>query len=294
MLEPLFVSHSSEDRQLLGVLSDFLKDLSSTAIQPWFSSDPRSSGGLDAGDDFYEKILEKIKSSHAVLALVTRNSVASHWPLFESGYGHACGKAIITVAHGIRSSEIPSPLKKWQVYRIDNRAQIQDFCVKLFKMYGFDLHNTTYQAHAQTYVEPIINIKSSLSNEEKAREELNQQITAELKSALKLRQQDAYEIKMDSDFGGASWPEVITEGTSVGDVLENIYQRIQDHVPPASYLDKWMVVSKSKKIKVIVKEITDLIPANAIFKAGISWRVIKLPRPYQVSDSRFEIFAEFK
>src|SRR3954470_11892313 len=83
----LFLSHSSEDKELSSQFGHLVRQISLGQIDLWFSSDGRPTGGLRPGDSWFQKIREKMQSSSQIISLVTPNSLTSEWVVFESGFG---------------------------------------------------------------------------------------------------------------------------------------------------------------------------------------------------------------
>ena len=71
-------------------------------------------------------------------------------------------------------------------------------------------------------------------------------------------------------------------GSSFGDVLNEIYFRIADNVPPFTYLTHWTLTDAKDNAQLSMDALKVLIPANLLLKSDRTYRVVRLhePDPY--------------
>ncbi len=297
----LFISHSSKDKDLMTDFGKLLRSVSLHQIDPWFSSDSDHAGGLQPGDQWFERIREKMTASSAVVALITKNSLLSKWVFFESGFGTAVAdKKLILVTYNIGSmSEIPEPLSRWQAFRIDRPEGLREFCEKLLHMYDIIFDEILFNTYSKTFSDATANIRlQSAEDDLESNEENNFNRTLikhfdrrffELTSALKVSSEYLiYEIMIENKFDGKTYKIEIAENLTIQDVLDQLYSYIQQYVEAYTYLENWILIHKKTKLRLVVREVAHSIPAAAVFSPGARWIVAKLERPYKPSDSAGE------
>jgi hypothetical protein len=304
----LFLSHSSDDKELTAQFGQFLRNLSLSQIDIWFSSDSDNTGGLHPGDIWFEKIRQKMESSTSIMALLTPNSILSKWVLFESGIGAAINnKKLMVVTYGVKSlADIPGPLAFWQAYRVDKEDSLREFCVKLFGSYDIQFNEILFNNYCRAFLEATKVTKIVTKTEENESPKSNADIEArliehfdrrffEIASALDVRSQYlSYRIIVTNGFSGDNFEIEIRESMSIQDVLDEIYGEISSFVKAFRYLEQWILVHKKTKSKLVVREIQHQIPAHVLFKPGSLWIVEKLSAPYSPADSKPELWRERK
>lgn len=117
----IFVSHSHSDVAIATHLVDLL--LSAMEVsegQIRCSSVPGHQ--LPFGRTIPQKLKEDINVSAGVIIIVTQNSLASGWVLFEMGASWALGKMLIPIlGPGIEVSDLPGPLSDYPSIQIDSK-----------------------------------------------------------------------------------------------------------------------------------------------------------------------------
>jgi hypothetical protein len=305
----LFLSHSSEDSELTGNFGQLLKGLSLSQIEIWYSSDGNIAGGLRPGDIWFEKILERMHASSSIVALMTPNSVASMWVQFESGLGAALPhKTLMIVTHGIESkTELPGPLALWQAYRIDKIDDLRKFCGKLFAQYDIEFNEVLFNDESNKFIKASMptklasRIDKAKSKEPKADGIENRLIEHfdrrffEIASQLHIETQYiTYNIVVISEFDNKQYELEISDEMSVQDVLDQIYELINEFVTAYKYLETWILVHEQSGLKLVIREIAKEFSAQTIFKSAAVWRVRKLEVPYKPTDSRSEVWRNKK
>jgi hypothetical protein len=103
----VFISHDGRDAELAEAFSKLLKSVSAGMIKTFRSSDKKGREGIDFGEEWYNRLMEKLQSTSDVVCLFTERSVDRPWILFEAGV--AKGKLdipVIGVALGIPLSRV--------------------------------------------------------------------------------------------------------------------------------------------------------------------------------------------
>lgn len=91
----IFISHDSRDADLAEAFSKLLKSVSAGMIKTFRSSDKKAGDGIDFGEEWYKRIMDRLHSTSDVICLFTQRSLERPWILFEAGV--AKGKLNIPV-----------------------------------------------------------------------------------------------------------------------------------------------------------------------------------------------------
>ena len=103
----VFISHDSRDAEIAEAFGKLLKSVSAGMIRTFRSSDKKGKDGIDFGDEWYKRLMEKLQSTSDVVCLFTERSLERPWILFEAGV--AKGKLntpVIGLAVGVPLSRI--------------------------------------------------------------------------------------------------------------------------------------------------------------------------------------------
>lgn len=123
----IFFSHSTRDRDLASALKSLLQDtfgIERLAVD--FSSDQEAGGGIPPGEQWLPWIRERIERADRTYVLLTPNSIAKPWVLWEAGAAAGVALAlnkpatVVPITFGIPDSDIPSPLTAAQRIRGDS------------------------------------------------------------------------------------------------------------------------------------------------------------------------------
>jgi hypothetical protein len=103
----VFISHDTRDADLAEAFSKLLKSVSAGMIKTFRSSDKKAGEGIDFGDEWYKRLMEKLQSTSDVVCLFTERSLDRPWLLFEAGV--AKGKLntpVVGIALGVPLSRV--------------------------------------------------------------------------------------------------------------------------------------------------------------------------------------------
>jgi hypothetical protein len=103
----VFISHDSRDAEIAEAFSKLLKSVSAGMIRTFRSSDKKGKDGIDFGDEWYKRLMDKLQSTSDVVCLFSERSLDRPWILFEAGV--AKGKLstpVIGLAVGVPLSRI--------------------------------------------------------------------------------------------------------------------------------------------------------------------------------------------
>ena len=74
---------------------------------------------LPVGADWKKTVREQIRSADAMLMLVTPAALKSAWMMTELGMAEGFERVVVPVMAGLKSSDIPLPLRTYQVAPFD-------------------------------------------------------------------------------------------------------------------------------------------------------------------------------
>jgi hypothetical protein len=78
----IFISHDARDCQFAKLFCKLIEGASQELIHTFCSS---RTGDLKCGQEWYNRIMDRIVHSYAIVCLLTKNSVKKPWILFEAG-----------------------------------------------------------------------------------------------------------------------------------------------------------------------------------------------------------------
>jgi len=103
----VFISHDSRDAELAEAFSKLLKRASAGALKSFRSSDRAGTEGIQYGDEWYNRLMEKLNDASDVVCLFTKRSLNRPWILFEAGVAKGTlGTPVQGVALGVPLSKI--------------------------------------------------------------------------------------------------------------------------------------------------------------------------------------------
>lgn len=81
----VFISHDSRDALLAEAFEKLLKSVSAGMIKTFRSTDKSPGKGIDFGEEWYKRLIEKLLITSDVVCLFTQRSLQRPWILFEAG-----------------------------------------------------------------------------------------------------------------------------------------------------------------------------------------------------------------
>jgi hypothetical protein len=122
----MFIGHAAEDARLAELLKEAIVACVGEDVEVFVSSDLDS---IKAGEDWLERIIDRLRHCRVVLALVTPHATESAWVHYEVGLADAGDPLVIPVTgRGGRLSELPAPLGRRHGR---NLAKLDDLLVLL-------------------------------------------------------------------------------------------------------------------------------------------------------------------
>ncbi|HJP90834.1 MAG TPA: TIR domain-containing protein [Pyrinomonadaceae bacterium] len=122
-MERLFLSHSHGDHELATALKSLIESCFPGHIEVKASSSAPAEGGIPAGSDWLDWILEQVRNSKFTAVILTPNSIDKPWLMWEAGAvsGVSLGaekiSTVIPVVYRLSMEQVPSPLRSRQAAR---------------------------------------------------------------------------------------------------------------------------------------------------------------------------------
>jgi hypothetical protein len=290
----VLISHATEDEPAAAALKDMIVRCSLNRIKVWFSSDRAARGGMPIGGPWFSELNTKLKETEWVVATVTPQSVSSPWLYFECGFV-ACSRtqSVIPVTLGLPISHVPMPLAAYQMYDATNAASLTTFLQRLLEAgeipYDDEMMHAVLEHTQRRMVDHQIaaaklssSAETSVGGDDIATlKNLIEQRFAELYEIVPTTRKSASSLELTIDISGMV-PEAkplvlnIPSGSTVLDVVNEIYFRISDHVRPFSYLVEWIMYDTKADIALSVPEIAQSVPANLIFSSYRTYEIEKV------------------
>jgi tetratricopeptide (TPR) repeat protein len=135
----VFISHTHSDKDLAVALKTLLNKVFLSRVESRFSTSKELGSGIDAGQDWFQWIVDQVRECEVAFVLLTPASVQKPWILWESGavYGasEALGDAkpnkVRPLLYQVKDGEVPSPLQQQRGQAIDGTSE--DDVVKMLK-----------------------------------------------------------------------------------------------------------------------------------------------------------------
>lgn len=81
----VFISHDGRDAEFADAFSKLLKSVSAGMLKSFRSSDKKGTEGIEFGDEWFKRLMEKLKVASDVVCLFTERSLDRPWILYEAG-----------------------------------------------------------------------------------------------------------------------------------------------------------------------------------------------------------------
>ncbi len=132
----IFLSHVHEDAKLAKVVKDWLTEKFAGSIDVFVSSDPKS---LRGGDDWWDKLREKLRNADFILILLTQRSANKRWVYFECGGGYFLEKTVIPICLGhITKANLPLPISQLQAYELEDSEDAKALFEQIRETFDLD------------------------------------------------------------------------------------------------------------------------------------------------------------
>jgi len=148
----VFISHSSKDTPLAEALIDLLKAaLALRAEQIRCSS--VDGYRLPVGVNTESKLREEVNAANVVVGLVTPNSLASAYVMFELGARWGANRFLAPLLAGVKAGELSGPLSLLNALSASNDAQLHQLIGDISKQLGLERQPT------ESYIRHVNQVK---------------------------------------------------------------------------------------------------------------------------------------
>ena len=161
----VFISHDTRDAELAEAFSKLLRSVSAGIIKTFHSSDKKTADGIDFGDEWYKRLMDKLQSTSDVVCLFTERSLERPWILFEAGV--AKGKLNILLS-GIALGVPLSRVSTGPFYQFQNMDDSEGDLTKLVgqsarRVPGLELDNDVVKVQIGTFTATVSPLLKSLT-----------------------------------------------------------------------------------------------------------------------------------
>jgi TIR domain len=311
----ILISHATEDEPVAALLKELIERCSLKQIEVWFSSDQSAAGGIPLGASWFSDLLLKLSATDLIVALITPKSASSPWLYFECGMVANKGKgAIVPLTLGLSISDLPMPLSAYQGYDLSASTSVATFLQKLFAMacvpYDEDMtrgirenvarallhaseeaapsRSTIPTPFGKTEFEDLkgyldkrflelharLQVPSGQVPQDSGRNEEPILMVASLRFECVNGKKIAKEFRVE-----------LNSNSSIQDVLNECYYKMDGLVPAYQYLERWVVVENQTGKHLMSKGHTDDAPASAFFSPAQSYSIMLLDKPIDPNNS---------
>lgn len=305
-MEQIFISHHSKDKAIADVIAKNIEELTNGNIQFWYSSDSNPEGGMGAGNIIFNEIIKRLNESSATIVLLTPRSVDRPWLLFESGMAQGReNQSVIPVCVGVNKDTIAQPLNNYYCYQLSDFNSLFEFVTKLLGRLKID--KEIEKESLQNFISALQNATRSFTETKSGYKESGDRIMLnEIKVYIDSKfltlseiigkqgsaRQMSYTVPVYIGIGKnkdtIGYIEIKGED-NVQKVLNKIYYLLAGEVKAHTYMSSWILRERHCGAYMIMHEITNLVPANSIFRPNLEWEVVKWDNNYDPCTSKFKI-----
>lgn len=123
----IFISHSSEDKEIANSLVSIINDIFHYDVEIFCSSSIYIGEMILYGQDVYQTIRKKINESNIIITLLTPRSIKNIWVAYEFGFAECCSKEIIPLSFGMDFNNIPNSFYKYKQIVKSNKIDFKNF-----------------------------------------------------------------------------------------------------------------------------------------------------------------------
>lgn len=302
MPELCVISHAHTDAAIARALATLIERVSLTRIKTWHSSDETGFGGIGAGQKWFDTIIDKLRRSRAIIALITEDGRDRPWIYFETGFAAAHPDMnVIPVAIGLdEAHDQRSPLYNYEWYALIDMRSVAKFLEKLLAIFDVKFDEEMSQPPMRAFVAEIGRIAADTAQTDiglpaselgttsaqidpgSILSHIDRRLREFVEVAAGRQSVSEYPVDIDIDFPAMQTTIAMSIGTddSVQDILDALWGVISEQVPVYTYLERWVLKDKSSGAYLVGREIGELVPARYIFRPEIRWVAVPLDHPY--------------
>ena len=124
----VFISHDSRDADFAEAFGKLLKSISAGMLKSFRSSDKKGTDGIEFGDEWFKRLMEKLGAASDVVCLFTERSLERPWILYEAGVARGTLQTpVLGIALGVSLSKVSAG----PFYHFQNSDDTEDSLTKL-------------------------------------------------------------------------------------------------------------------------------------------------------------------
>lgn len=141
MIVKIFVSHAHVDAALAAALKTLLTNIFDD-VEVDYSSDPSAGGGIEAGSNWLQWILGKVRSCNVAVVMLTPESLSRPWLMWESGAVNGIGLAlgeqrqIVPLLFRVNRENLTGPLSHLQAEQGETEQGIRRVVLAVWDLLG--------------------------------------------------------------------------------------------------------------------------------------------------------------
>lgn len=299
----IFLSHATEDRDIAEAIAQILEDTTLRMARVWFSSDRNAEGGMSSGSMWTEQVVSRLRESTALIALITPRSRDSQWLAYECGFMAARSCQVICLYFDLDPASIGTPLSLYQLYKLDHPSDLSELISRVCQFVSVHYERRIAQPLIDGMLQSLRSIETdqapagALGTPEHLRllqtmiergfMDLGKKLAGTIPS-LDADPSDTpaagYAIEATLDFAALSRRVEfqIKPGSTLQNVLDDIYFALNSQVRPYTYLQTWVMLrlDGSWPKPLIVRVVQGRIPAHHLIPPGSRWKVTEMLNPY--------------
>lgn len=310
----IYISHDPVDRKIAELLAETISRITLGQIRIVLSKNISSPDTTVPLNLWFHEVSKQLNLCEFAIVLLTPNSTQSPWLFFESGLG-AANKSCELIPVGISidgTNDVPLPLAFYQCYQLSDYSAFKRLIIKFLKKFdiNFDeemqkpilesalskILETSIQSISKNHLEPEINSNLELFEDLKQHFDrrflnlMNQINDSDFQKIEKAPGKILYSVPIYFNLTNAElkqskqYFDVFSDST-IQEMLNRIYSYLHPIFPTFTYLEKWILQERKTGIRLIIREVTNRIPAQLIFSPSSEWEVVELLIPYTPSES---------
>lgn len=306
----IFISSCPKDKEFADIIAQTVSRITLSQVEVWDSSNITTASEIVPIAVWLDEIRVKLEQSSAIIVLLTPLSIHDQWVHFQSGLGAATPYCkMIPVGIGINCSrEIPFPLAQYQSYQLSDYESMKQLVKKLVAECNINFDEEMARPVLSSAIKKIMQLSSTGDGEGPQERSIS---TADLLESVKQHidrrflelldnranfstsnsgnqyeptKEASYTIPIYLNFPDLQREQYleITVDATVQDIYNRIYFMLENEVDVFTYLREWILRERNTGMYMIIKEVTNMIPARFLFTPETEWEAIKLKEPYSL------------
>lgn len=159
LMAGIFVSHTKADQPIVQAMSTLIGDLFGKRVPVNYSSSKELDGGIAPGADWFNWIVDQVRSADLALIVLTPTSIQRPWVVWEAGAvagaayataktaarqtsGDALGaertedRRVCPITFGLSNDDVPSPFARTQLVKGTDPAEVKHLTQDLLRRFA--------------------------------------------------------------------------------------------------------------------------------------------------------------